>query len=94
MAAKKLAARTTGGSVTAIICRVFGPNCAYAKTIAYRESRYSTTASNGTHWGLFQLDSSAISSYASIGYSTAYQQVVAAHNMFLARGWEPWTCCE
>lgn len=84
----------SGGSVPAIICRVFGSECVYAKYIAWRESRYQVGASNGTHWGLFQLDASAISAYARGRYSTALDQVLAAKRMRNARGWEPWTCCE
>ena len=87
--------QVSGNNVPVIICTVFGAySCPVAKAIAWRESRYEIEATNGTHWGLFQLDRSALNAYARNGYSTVYEQVVAAHNMFLARGWEPWTCCE
>lgn len=49
---------------------------------------------NGQYLGIFQLGSGERAAYATIGYSTAYQQIVAAHNLYRARGFEPWTCCE
>jgi hypothetical protein len=74
---------------------VFGTSeCSEALHIAEVESGYTTSAANGQYLGLFQLGSGERATYATIGYSTAYQQAVAAHNLFLARGWEPWTCCE
>jgi hypothetical protein len=86
---------TPTGSVPHIICAVFGSaNCSEALYIARRESGFETWAANGQYLGLFQMGSSERATYATIGYSTAYQQTVAAHNLFLARGWEPWTCCE
>jgi hypothetical protein len=90
-------ARSTGGSVPAIICSVFGAaRCPEAKAIARRESGFSTNPQppNPTHFGIFQLDASAIAAYARGRYSTALDQVRAAFRMYLARGWEPWTCCE
>jgi hypothetical protein len=89
--------RSRSGSIPAIICRVFGSSrCPEAKSIAWTESKWSTHPypPNPTHFGIFQLDASAIASYARGRYSTAYEQVEAAFRMYLARGWEPWTCCE
>jgi hypothetical protein len=81
--------------VQAIICAVFGPSqCAEALHIARRESGFTISAQNGQYLGLFQMGSGERAAYAKAGYSTAYQQSVAAHNLWLARGWEPWTCCE
>lgn len=80
-----------GGSVQQIICRVFGSQCAMALRVAYRESRYSIHAINGQYYGLFQMGSSERSHFATIGYSTAYEQTVAAHNYYLVSGWSPWS---
>lgn len=82
--------------VPGIICHVFGPaDCGEAQAIAWRESRDETWAANSFGYaGLFQLGVGERATYATIGYSSAYEQTVAAHNLFLARGWEPWTCCE
>lgn len=91
-------ARTSSSSiVAATICRVFGAaRCATAKAIAWTESKWSTHPypPNPTHFGIFQLDASAIAAYARGRYSTVLDQVRAAFRMYLARGWEPWTCCE
>jgi hypothetical protein len=92
--ARHLASQRWGGSVQTIICRVFGSQCQEALYIAYRESRYSIHAVNGQYLGLFQMGSGERSAYATAGYATAYEQTVAAHNLYRARGWEPWTCCE
>ena len=95
--AKRYAAQVNRGTVPQIICRVFTPSetCATALTIAWRESNYQVTAWNSSdHGGLFQLGTSERATYATIGYATAYEQTVAAHNLYLARGWQPWTCCE
>lgn len=82
---------SSGGSVQQVICRVFGSQCAMALRVAYRESRYSLTATNGQYEGLFQMGSSERATYATIGYSTAYEQTVAAHNYFAVAGWGPWS---
>ena len=88
----------TGGTVPQIICRVFHESsevCSTALYIAWRESRYEITAWNSSdHGGLFQLGAPERAEYATLGYRTAYEQTVAAHNLWLARGWQPWTCCE
>lgn len=92
--ARRLA--SSGASVPATICRVFGAaRCSTAKAIAWRESRYELhPCCNSTHFGLFQLDASALRAYSRGRYSTVLDQVMAAWRMYLARGWEPWTCCE
>jgi hypothetical protein len=90
----KARARAAPASIPGIIGRVFGANASEARAIAYRESHYETTAVNGQYRGIFQMGSRERTTYATIGYATAYEQVVAAHNMFRVRGFEPWTCCE
>jgi hypothetical protein len=96
--ARKYARALNRGPVTAVICRVFDESnatCTTALAIAYRESRYSVTAWNSSdHGGLFQLGGPERAAYATVGYRTAYEQSVAAHNLWAARGWQPWTCCE
>lgn len=79
------------GSVPQIICRVFREDCSMAERVAYRESRYSIYAQNGQYLGIFQMGSHERSTYATIGYSTAYEQIVAAHNYYLVSGWSPWS---
>lgn len=87
-------AKSDPASAQRIIKYVFKGNGSFALTISYRESRYTVGAANGQYLGLFQMGTGERATYATIGYSTAYEQTVAAHNLFLARGWEPWTCCE
>jgi hypothetical protein len=60
--------------------------------VAYCESRYRLTAVNGQYLGIFQMGSHERATYATIGYSTAYEQIVAAHNYYEAAGWGPWSC--
>jgi hypothetical protein len=79
------------GSIPRLICSVFGSDCTMALRVAYRESRYSIYASNGQYKGIFQMGSAERARFATIGYSTAYQQIVAAHNYFLVSGWSPWS---
>jgi len=80
------------GSVPQIICQVFGSACSEAIAVARCESGFSIHAVNGQYLGLFQMGSSERARFATIGYSTAYEQTVAAHNYFLVAGWGPWAC--
>lgn len=93
-AARRQAARISSASVPALICRVFGSVCGAARSIAWTESRYRTWAKNGQYLGIFQMGSSERETYDTLPYTTAYNQIVDAHNMYLARGFEPWYCCE
>lgn len=79
------------GSVPALIQRVFGPASPMALRVAKRESGYCTCAVNGQYLGIFQMGSHERATYATIGYSTAYEQIVAAHNYYLVSGWSPWS---
>jgi hypothetical protein len=47
---------------------------------------------NGQYLGIFQMGSSERAHYATLGYSTAYEQIVAAHNYYMVAGWGPWAC--
>jgi hypothetical protein len=62
-----------------------------ALRVASRESGYCTCAVNGQYLGIFQMGSSERATYATIGYTTAYQQIVAAHNYYAVAGWGPWS---
>lgn len=80
--------------VPTIIMAVFGPSYGPgALNVARCESGYRTSAVNGQYLGIFQMGTNERARYATMGYSTAYQQVVAAHNYFVAaHGWGPWEC--
>ncbi len=80
------------GSVPSIICSVFGAACQEAIAVARCESGFSIHAVNGQYLGIFQMGSSERARFATIGYATAYEQVVAAHNYFVVSGWGPWAC--
>lgn len=80
------------GTVPQIIEAVFREDPRGALNVASCESHYSTTAANGQYLGIFQMGSSERAHYATIGYATAYEQVVAAHNYYLVSGWGPWSC--
>jgi hypothetical protein len=75
------------------ICDVFGRRfCGQALSVAWCESRYSTTARNGQYLGLFQMGWSERQLY---GHGrTARKQALAAHRYFVVSGrdWSPWGC--
>lgn len=83
--------RSHSGSVPNLICRVFGANCSMALRVARRESGFCTCAVNGQYLGIFQMGYHERQRFATIGYSTAWQQIVAAHNYFMVSGWSPWS---
>ena len=74
------------------ISHVFGSYASQALSVAWCESRYSTTAQNGQYLGLFQMGDYARSLY---GHGdTAYAQAKAAYGYFRdsGYGWGPWEC--
>jgi hypothetical protein len=74
------------------ICRVFGPDCADALTVARCESRLHTDARNGQYLGLFQMSYLARQLF---GHGdSAEEQARAAFRYFVASGrdWSPWSC--
>lgn len=80
-------------SPIAAILSVFREDPQGALNVAACESSFDIYAANGQYLGLFQMGSHERATYATIGYSTPYQQAVAAHNYFLAAGgWGPWEC--
>ena len=75
------------------ICAVFGRRyCRQAISVAWCESRHSTSAQNGQYLGLFQM---GWSERRLFGHGpTAHKQAVAAHRYFVVSGrdWSPWSC--
>ena len=74
------------------ICNVFGSRCDEAISIAWCESRLSTSAQNGQYLGLFQMGSHERNMF---GHgSSAHAQARAAHRYFVLSGrdWSPWSC--
>lgn len=85
-------ASPSSGSVQRVICGVFGPYCSQALRVAWCESRYRTTASNGQYLGLFQMGSGPRSRY---GHGLdPWTQAEAAFRYFADSGfdWSPWSC--
>jgi len=76
-----------------VICSVFGQRyCLQALEVSWCESRFSTTARNGTHLGLFQMGLRERRLY---GHGAdAWSQARAAHRYFVnsGRDWSPWAC--
>jgi hypothetical protein len=81
------------------IMYVFGSHGPEAVNVAACESgggvpaNIDIHAKNGQYDGMFQMGINERAHYATIGYSTPYQQAVAAFNYFVdAKGWAPWEC--
>lgn len=73
-----------------MIRHVFGPEGDKAVEVARCESTLRTHAKKGQFHGLFQLGANERADY---GHGPdALAQVLAAHALFLDRGWQPWTC--
>jgi hypothetical protein len=71
---------------------VFGRYAAQAVSIAWCESRLTTTAQNGQYLGLFQMGANERRLF---GHgATAHAQALAAHRYFVLSGrdWSPWGC--
>lgn len=82
------ARRTPQGAIR----HVFGRYAEQALAVAWCESRYSVTASNGQYLGLFQMGDFARSRY---GHGPdSLTQARAAFAYFAASGydWSPWAC--
>ncbi|CAN5825510.1 hypothetical protein BH23ACT12_BH23ACT12_00890 [soil metagenome] len=73
-----------------MIRHVFGPEGDKAVEVARCESTLRPQARKGQFQGLFQMGANERADY---GHGPdALAQVVAAHALFLDRGWQPWTC--
>lgn len=73
-----------------MIRHVFGAEGNKAVEVARCESTLRTQAQKGQFQGLFQLGANERADY---GHGPdALAQVLAAHALFLDRGWQPWTC--
>ncbi len=84
--------RRARASTAAVICRVFGPYCSQAISVARCESHLFVWARNGQYLGLFQMGSYARSRY---GHGPdALTQARAAYRYFVGSGrdWSPWQC--
>ena len=90
--ALRASSSSSPSGVPGIICAGFGPACGEAVSVARCESGFRTDAVNGQYLGIFQMGSSERAHYATLGYSTAYEQIVAAHNYYMVAGWGPWAC--
>ncbi|HYN98314.1 MAG TPA: hypothetical protein VEU28_01425 [Actinomycetota bacterium] len=76
--------------VEEMIRHVFGSEGDKAVQVAFCESTLSTEAKKGQFLGLFQMGANERADY---GHGPdALAQVLAAHKLFLARGWQPWEC--
>lgn len=76
--------------VEELIRHIFGPEGNKAVAVARCESTLRTHAKKGQFHGLFQLGANERADY---GHGPdALAQVLAAHALFLDRGWQPWTC--
>lgn len=85
--------RRAARSPRVAICKVFGRRyCGQALSVAWCESRHSTTAENGQYLGLFQM---GWSERRLFGHGrSALAQAKAAHRYFVLSGrdWSPWSC--
>jgi hypothetical protein len=79
-------------STVEAISYVFGPYAGQALRVAWCESRYLTTATNGQYLGAFQMGSSERAKYGH-GWN-AWAQAVSAYRYFADSGfdWSPWEC--
>ncbi|MEX2587840.1 MAG: hypothetical protein WD602_07615 [Actinomycetota bacterium] len=83
-------ARLNKASVEDLIREVFKEQGDKAVQVARCESELKTDARRGQFFGLFQMGANERASY---GHGQdALAQIEAAHDLFMARGWQPWTC--
>jgi hypothetical protein len=76
--------------VEELIRHVFGSEGDKAVAVARCESTLRTHAKKGQFLGLFQMGANERADY---GHGPdALAQVLAAHALFLDRGWQPWAC--
>jgi hypothetical protein len=91
--ARREARRKANAPPKVAICDVFGRRyCRQALSVAWCESRLSTSAQNGQYLGLFQMGSYARGLF---GHGqTPRRQALAAHRYFVVSGrdWSPWSC--
>jgi hypothetical protein len=90
--ARRVARRLAKAPPRKAIRAVFGRYTAQAVSVAWCESRLTTTARNGQYLGLFQLGANERRLF---GHgATAHEQALAAHRYFVVSGrdWSPWGC--
>jgi hypothetical protein len=78
-------------SVPQIICAVFRTECSKALSVAACESRFSTGASNGQYFGLFQMGAGERARFGGSSLDP-WDQVRAAYAYYRVAGWTPWEC--
>jgi hypothetical protein len=88
---KTLHVRALPQDVSGVITYVFGPHAAEAKTVALCESGFSTSATNGQYFGVFQMGSHERARYGGSSLNV-WDQVRAAYRYYRAAGWRPWEC--
>ena len=77
-----------------LILYVWGPEGPRALVVAICESNLRVWARNPAgpgYEGIFQLGPAERAQYGA--GDDARSQVIAAHRLFLARGWQPWPVC-
>jgi len=82
------------GAVVDAICSLPWP-CAEALSVARCESTLQPWATNGDHYGLFQIRAS-LHAWRWPDFWTAWSEPVRASQMafdlFMEQGWRPWSC--
>lgn len=80
------------GSVSEIICSVFGPYCSEAISVASCESGLNPAAVNGQYLGLFQMGEYARSTYGHGPDALTQSRAAFAYFTDTGRTWAPWSC--
>jgi hypothetical protein len=65
--------------------------CAKALSVARCESRFSTSATNGQYFGVFQMGAGERARFGGSSLD-AWDQVRAAYAYYRVAGWSPWQC--
>jgi hypothetical protein len=91
LAETRASLRPRPSSVPQIICAVFGDACAKALSVARCESRFSTSATNGQYFGVFQMGAGERARFGGSSLD-AWDQVRAAYAYYRVAGWSPWQC--
>lgn len=75
-----------------VIDLVFGAEAAYARTVAWCESKFSVYAHNGQYHGVFQMGDSERATYGGSSLDPWDQVTAAKRYRVAAHGWGPWAC--
>jgi hypothetical protein len=74
------------------ICRIFGPNCTDAVSVARCESGLKVDASNGQYLGLFQMGSTERRLFGHGASAELQSRAALRYFVFSGRDWSPWSC--